>query len=254
MSGVTPGASGSPRLVRHAGEPLHSLVADFVRERIYSKEWGVDQPIPSEHELSEMLGLSRGTVKKGVRTLVDEGLLVQQRGRGTYVTKPVMARPASGHLLSFAEAMGEQGIKHQTAVVTHDVRQASELCARKLAINPREDFLYLERVRTVAGQPVMYIESSLNLRVCPGLDEADFARESVFAAIERTSDQDIGSSEVTYSARVAGTRRGELLSCDEHAPVLQMEQLVHLADGTPVEWGSVWLPANRCVIKGEASR
>ena len=61
------------------------------------------------HELAAMLGLSRGTVKKGVRTLVDEGLLVQQPGRGTFVTKPVMARSASGHLLSFAEAMGEQG-------------------------------------------------------------------------------------------------------------------------------------------------
>lgn len=230
------------------------MVADYVRERIYSKEWGVDQPIPSEHELSQMLGLARGTVKKGIRTLVDEGLLVQQRGRGTYVTKPVMARSASGHLLSFAEAMGEQGIDHQTAVVAHELRQASALSARKLGIGEGEAFLYLERVREVAGQPVMYIESHLNLRACPGLDAADFTNESVFAAIERTCGQSIGRSEVTYSARVAGKRRGLLLACDEHAPVLQMEQLVHLADGTPVEWGSVWLPANRCVIKGEASR
>ncbi len=251
---IPEGTSQPSRLTKTGGEPLHALVADYVRERIYSKEWGVDQPIPSEHELSQMLGLSRGTVKKGVRTLVDEGLLVQQRGRGTYVTKPVMARPASGHLLSFAETMGEQGISHQTAVVTHELRQAPALCARKLRIAVGETFLYLERVRTVAVQPVMYIESHLNLRVCPGLEEADFASESVFAAIERTSKQAIGRSEVTYSARVAGKRRGQLLACDEHAPVLQMEQLVHLADGTPVEWGSVWLPANRCVIKGEASR
>lgn len=241
-------------LRKRGGEPLHSLVADYVRERIYSKEWGIDQPIPSEHELAEMLGLSRGTVKKGVRTLVDEGLLVQQRGRGTYVTKPVMARSASGHLLSFAEAMGEQGIAHETRVVTQELRRASALCADKLRLAEGDSFLYLERVRTVAGQPVMYIESSLNLQACPALDQADFARESVFAAIERTSGQAIGRSEVTYSARVAGGRRGGLLACDEHAPVLQMEQLVHLADDTPVEWGSVWLPANRCVIKGEASR
>lgn len=243
-----------PRSTKQGSEPRHAMVADYVRERIYSKEWGVDQPIPSEHELSQMLGLARGTVKKGIRTLVDEGLLVQQRGRGTYVTKPVMARSASGHLLSFAEAMGEQGIDHQTDVVVYEVRQASELCAYKLGIAEGEAFLYLERVRTVAGQPVMYIESHLNLQVCPGLDTADFAQESVFAAIERTSGQAIGRSEVAYSARVAGKRRGHLLACDEHAPVLQMEQLVHLADGTPVEWGSVWLPANRCVIKGEASR
>ena len=244
----------SARQARVTSKPLHAQVADYVREKVYAQEWGVDEPIPSEHELSELLGLSRGTVKKGVYQLVDEGLLVQHRGRGTFVARPVMARPASGHLLSFAEAMGEQGIAHVTRVVTHEVREASELCARSLGIGTGDRFLYLERVRSVKERPVMYVESHLNLSVCPHLEEADLAREAVFAAIERTSGQAIGRSEVVYSARVAGERRGALLDCDEHAPVLQMEQLVHLADGTPVEWGSVWLPANRCVIVSEASR
>ena len=244
----------SPYLPKREGVPLHALVADYIREQVYTKAWGVDEPIPSEMELAAMLELSRGTVKKGIRSLVDEGLLVQQRGRGTFVTKPVMARPASGHLMSFAESMGEAGIKHVTRVVTREVRAADSLCAKSLRIEVGEPFLYLERVRSVGDNPVMYIESNLNLRACPGLDDADFESESVFAAIERTSGRAMGRSEVTYSARVAGSRRGGLLACDEHAPVLQMEQLVHLDDGTPVEWGSVWLPANRCVIKGEASR
>lgn len=236
------------------GAPLHAQVADFVREKVYAKEWGVDAPIPSEHELMQLLGLSRGTVQKGVRQLVDEGLLVQERGRGTFVTRPVMARPTSGHLLSFAEAMGEEGIEHETHVVTQELREASVLCARSLDIFPGDRYLYLERVRSVRGRPVMYVESHLNLMVCPNLDKANFAKESVFAAMERTSGKSIGDSEVTYSARVAGRRRGALLHCDEHAPVLSMDQLVRLADGTPVEWGSVWLPANRCVIKSEATR
>lgn len=229
-------------------------VADLVRERIYAREWGVDGPIPSEHELAELTGFSRGTVRQGIGQLVGEGLLTSQRGRGTFVRRPVMARPTSGHLMSFAEAMGEQGIAHVTQVVTQELREASALCAARLGIEAGTRYLYLERVRTVDDQPVMYVESHLNLAVCPGLEEADFTREAVFAAIERTSGQAMGGSEVTYSARVAGEHRGALLACDKLAPVLQMEQLVHIEDGTPVEWGSVWLPANRCVIKGEARR
>ncbi len=239
---------------RSGGAKLYEQVSDYVREKIYSKEWGVHEPIPSEHELMELLQLSRGTVQKGIRTLVDEGLLVQQRGRGTFVTKPVMARPSSNHLVSFAESMEAQDISYKTRPIELRVEPASALCARKLGIAAGERCLFLTRVRSVKGRPVMYIESYLNLVACPGLEAADFAHESLFSAVERTSGMMVGDSEVTYSARVAGKLRGAWLECDEHAPVLNLDQIVRLQDGTPFEWGSVWLPANRCVIVSESQR
>ena len=100
----------------------------------------------------------------------------------------------------------------------------------------------------------MLIESHLNLSACPGLEEVDFSSESLFAAVERMSGREIGRSEMVYTARVAGKKRGGYLECDEHAPVLELDQLVRLADSTPFEWGSVWLPANRCVISNETRR
>lgn len=239
---------------RSGGRMLYQQVSDFVREKIYAKEWGVDEPIPSEHELMEMLGLSRGTVQKGVRVLVDEGLLVQERGRGTFVTKPLMARPSSTRLLSFAETMDAQDIAYATRVVQKSVEPASAMCAEKLGIDPGTDHLFLARVRSVRGRPAMYIESHLNLEACPGLDAADFSQESVFAAVERTSGRSVGRSQMVYSACVAGKARGVWLECDEHAPVLNCDQLVFLEDDTPFEWGSVWLPANRCVISSETTR
>ena len=241
-------------LSKDAGSPLYVQVSNIVREKIYAKEWGVGEPIPSEHELMDMLGLSRGTVKKGIQALVDEGLLVTQRGRGTFVAQPLMARPSSTRLLSFAESMDDNDIPYVTHVIEHRVEPASEVCAKMLGIECGVPYLYLTRVRSVHGRPAMFIESHLNLVACPGLDEADFQTESVFAAVERTSGLPVGESEVTYSACVAGKARGMWLQCDEHAPVLNMDQLVRLVDGTPFEWGSVWLPANRCVISSKTTR
>ncbi len=239
---------------RRGGAFLYEQVSDFVREKIYAREWGVDEPIPSEHELMAMLGLSRGTVQKGIRTLVDEGLLVQQRGRGTFVAKPLMARPSTTRLLSFAESMDAQDIVYETRVVEQRVEPATGVCAKELRVEPGSAHLILKRVRVVRGRPAMYIESHLNLLACPGLDKADFSQESVFAAVERTSGRSVGASQMTYSACVAGKARGVWLECDEHAPVLNCDQLVCLDDGTPFEWGSVWLPANRCVIFSRTSR
>lgn len=242
------------RFEKNSDTLLYVQVSDYVREKIYSKEWGVDDRIPSEHELMAMLHLSRGTVQKGIRALVDEGLLVQQRGRGTYVTQPVMARPSSNSLLSFAESMSAQGIPYETEVVEKRVEPAGTACSRELGIEKGSPYLYLARVRRVFGEPVMFIESHLNLKVCPGLADADFADEGLFAAVERISGRGVGTSEMVYSARACGKTRAEWLRCDEHAPVLECAQLVRLEDGTPIEWGSVWLPANRCVISSETHR
>ena len=227
---------------------LYVQVADYVREKIYSKEWGVDERIPSEHELMAMLHLSRGTVQKGIRSLVEEGLLVQQRGRGTFVIQPVMARPSGNELHSFAESMSEQGIPFETKVAERRIERANRVCAENLEIAEGAPYLYLMRVRSVGGEPVMLIESRVNLEPCPGLETVDFEREGLFSAVERTSGQSVGAAEMTYSARAAGKRRGRWLECGERSPVLDHDQLVRLADGTPVEWGSVWMPANRCVI------
>lgn len=243
-----------PRFEKTGGKLLYKQVTEYVREKIYSREWGVDEPIPSEHELMDMLRLSRGTVQKGIAQLVDEGLLVKQRGRGTFVTKPVMARPSSNRLLSFGESMQDQGISYVTQVIESRTEPASEACARSLAIEPGSTHLFLVRLRSVLERPVMLIESHLSLVACPGLDQTDFEHELLFANVERTSGQGVGHSEVSYSARTVGKRRGEWLDCDEHSPVLVMDQLVYLEDGTPVEWGSVWMPANRCVISSETHR
>lgn len=53
-----------PTFDKSEGALLYVQVSDFVREKIYSKDWGVDEPIPSEHELMGMLHLSRGTVQR----------------------------------------------------------------------------------------------------------------------------------------------------------------------------------------------
>ncbi|MGR1083391.1 GntR family transcriptional regulator [Olegusella massiliensis] len=243
-----------PKFDRSDGKLLYVQVSDYIRERIYSKEWGVNKPIPSEHELMNMLQLSRGTVQKGIRQLVDEGLLVQQQGRGTFVTQPIMACPSSNRLLSFGESMSAQGIDYETKVVLRRVEKPNAACAEHLQLEAGEEYLYLVRVRYVRKRAVMLIESHLSLSACPGLDKVDLDKEALFAVVERLSGKSVGRSEMVYSARTAGKTRGGWLDCDEHAPVLDLDQLVFLEDETPFEWGSVWLPANRCVISNETRR
>ncbi len=67
--------------------PLYMQVSEWVRGKIYKGELGKGDRIPSENQIMEILQVSRGTVKKGVTMLVNEGLLVQVQGKGTFVKK-----------------------------------------------------------------------------------------------------------------------------------------------------------------------
>lgn len=64
---------------------LAAQVADQLREQLASGRWPVGTRIPGEQELTEMLHVSRNTVREALRALVHLGLLEARVGDGTYV-------------------------------------------------------------------------------------------------------------------------------------------------------------------------
>ena len=227
---------------------LHVQAANYMREKIYSHEWLPDMQIPTEHELMETLGMSRGTVRRAIKALVEENLLTQIRGKGTFVTKTVFTHPTGSTLISFAESLRSQGVDFTTNVLLHEVRKANELVASKLFVPVGAPVLTLNRLRSVDGEPIMYIESTINLTALPGLDEVDFNTHTLFATIEERFGKRIGHSNARYAARVAGRERGEILGVAAESPVLHLEQQIFLTDNTSAEWSNVWLSANKYVV------
>ncbi|PWK69085.1 FadR/GntR family transcriptional regulator [Aminobacter sp. AP02] len=68
---------------------LADSAADSLRAEIVSGRWAVAERIPNEAALSDLLSVSRGTVREAVRMLVSQGLLDTRQGSGTYVRSAV---------------------------------------------------------------------------------------------------------------------------------------------------------------------
>lgn len=65
---------------------LSQRTAEIIRMQIMQEHKYTDgQKLPNENVLSEELGVSRTTLREAIRILVSEGILVVQRGRGTFV-------------------------------------------------------------------------------------------------------------------------------------------------------------------------
>ena len=228
--------------------PCYIRLADNLREKIYSKEWSTHALIPSEHMLMDEYKLSRGTVRRAIKLLVDEGLLVQRHGKGTFVAEPGIMHPAGVRPLSFGESLHKQGKDFLTNVLEKEIKPAPEDIARELAIEPNSNVMFMRRVRTVDDEPVICQESWSNLAECPGLDKLDYTQVTLFIAVQRCSKRRILYSRMRYTARIAGREHGKFLGCEESAAVLLLEQSIFLEANPPIERSFTWLKPGQSII------
>ena len=67
-----------------AAVPVWRQLAAILRARITSGQIPPGRVLPSEKQLEQEFGISRGTARKAIALLRDEGLVVTVAGRGTY--------------------------------------------------------------------------------------------------------------------------------------------------------------------------
>jgi DNA-binding GntR family transcriptional regulator len=67
--------------------PFYRQVAEILRGQIQRGELVPRQPLPSESYLMGEHGVSRGTVRKAMEVLRDEGWVVTVAQRGSYVSE-----------------------------------------------------------------------------------------------------------------------------------------------------------------------
>jgi GntR family transcriptional regulator len=65
--------------------PVYVQVADILRARIESGQLLPDRPVPSESQLEQEFGIARGTARKAIALLREQGFVVTVKGRGSYV-------------------------------------------------------------------------------------------------------------------------------------------------------------------------
>jgi DNA-binding LacI/PurR family transcriptional regulator len=105
----------------------HHLISDQLRERIASGAYA--EQIPGQRVLAEEFGVNFLTIRKAVATLVKEGLLAKQTGRGTFITR--LKRVRTGNLAAILGGLSYgfggqhtkliEGIQREAAKFGHDV-------------------------------------------------------------------------------------------------------------------------------------
>src|ERR1700745_2535370 len=77
--------------------PLFASVGTKLKREIAAGRFAQADLLPGERELSDMLDVSRTTLRRAIAGLVDEGVLVHRHGAGTFVRRspPHVEQPLS---------------------------------------------------------------------------------------------------------------------------------------------------------------
>jgi GntR family transcriptional regulator len=115
--------------------------------------------LENEVELADELQLSRPTVRRSIQQLVDQGLLVRQRGVGTRVVNDTI-RP-SARVSSLFDELQMSGRSPSTVVLAMELLPGDARITDILALERGAPVLYIERCRMVDGKRLAIIRNWL---------------------------------------------------------------------------------------------
>lgn len=216
---------------------LTDLVRDELAQRIGRREFPPGAQLPTERDLSVAFGVSRVTVRRALAALTDEGLVFAVQGRGTFVRTPHLAEPPNA-LMSFHDLVAHENVVVTALPLRAEVRPATVREAEKFAIAPGADLFRLERLRYLDGLPVAVDTNLLPLALDPGLPEADWHQESLYARLAAAG---VAPARADYAveAQVADAARAKVLACEAGAPLLVAESDAYDATGRLVVEGVI---------------
>lgn len=212
------------------GTPLYRRLAQAVRAAVGQGLIGVEEALPSERDLAQILGLSRVTVRNAVRALVAEGLLVQRHGAGTFVAGRV-EQPLS-RLTGFTEDMRARGWEPDVRWLARMLGRAVPEEALALGLSPGATVARLHRIRLADGKPMCLEQASLPADVLP---DPGAVTQSLYALLDARGLRPVRALQ-RLRAELFDPEPARLLAVPAGSACLYIERRSYLADGRPVEF------------------
>lgn len=225
-------------------EPLHSIIASRAETRIRSGAWAPGTRLPPERDLCELLDVSRTTLRQALAELEERGLISRHQGRGTFVTRPRVDAAVSGHF-TIGAALRARGMTLTTQVLSIGTVEAGRQIATDLGILPGEEVVHLERLRSLASEPLLLETTDLPRALFPGLTGADFAGRSLYDILREDHGRTVQAATESLEPVILTARESTALEVPRHAPAMLIRRLSTDSIGTVVELSHLLLRGDR---------
>ncbi len=213
--------------------PRYAQLYRHIADLIHSGALEAESQLPPERELAGMADVSRVTVRKAVAQLVEEGVLDQRRGAGTFVRPaPQRLEQSLSNLISFTEHMSQRGKTSSSQILQCGLFSPRPEEQLALGLLSGQKVARVERLRSADEQAMALEWSTLPEDILP---DPYVVETSLYSVL-----RDLGCAPVRAVQRVTAVNleagEAHLLNLAPGAAVLRIDRTGYLASGRPIEF------------------
>lgn len=227
--------------------PVWKAIADALRSDLAEGRYAPGDKLPTEAALAERFGVNRHTVRHGISTLVEEGLIRTRRGAGAFVVATPTDYPI-GTRVRFHENLIAAGRRPEKRVLALDMRAATRGEALALHLQPGDPICAYHGLSLADGQPIAVFESLFPLSRLPSIAAALEQDSSVTQALKMVGVADYTRASTRLTAVRATATHALHLQLVEGDPLLRSSGVNVDADQLPIEYGRTWFAGDRVTL------
>jgi GntR family transcriptional regulator len=216
--------------------PLYYQLKTMLLEEIDNGTFGVDSLIPTEKELSDMFAISRTTVRQAIAELVHEERLYRIKSKGTFVARTKIKQDFIRRLESYDESIRRTGRTPGTKLLQMQTRQVNEEVAEALGLNLSSEVVYINRLRSADGVPVVLVETFLPYNSCSFVLQHDLEKEALYSILSKNNNTKIHRVTRIIEAVQASAEDASVLQIKRGKPVHLFHSVGYNEKDEPVEY------------------
>lgn len=212
-------------ITRHL--PIAEQVTRMLHQRILDGMYLPDERLPSEAELADELGVSRGTTRTALASLASAGLIIRKQGDGTYVRQLDVSDNSLMHAIwEFARLIEASGRKSSICTVSVEKKEAGADEIKALELGPHErEVVSVVRIICADEKPIIYSTNISPISIFLKNPEELDAGLGLHEFLQEYCDQEVARVDVSISPAMAPDHVRDALSLEPNMPILQIEEI-----------------------------
>lgn len=226
---------GTASIDRDSYEPAYAQLANILRQSMAEGIFRPGDQLPSEAQLCERYEVSPMTVRRSINLLVDQGYVVAEQGRGTFV-RPVAMGEATFHLKDLQNLFNDA--RHTTVqILEARIVDADERVARKLEICSGQRTVYIRRLLRTDGLPSLYHRAYLVYDPLRPIVEAELEVTALQRLFSGSGETILKHGEINLEATILTAEESAILQAPQPMAAFCFEHLFYDFDDKPISWG-----------------